>query len=58
MKIISYLFLVGAVVLFFIGFYYWLAKSQMDMAAFFFSLAAISQATYLMATKSDKTDQS
>jgi hypothetical protein len=54
MKIINYLFLVGAVVLFFVGLYFLLAKSQFDMAAFFFSLAAVGQSTYLMATKSDK----
>jgi hypothetical protein len=54
MKIINYLFLVGAVVLFFVGLYFWLAKSQFDMAAFFFSLAAVGQSTFLMATKSDK----
>lgn len=55
MKIINYLILIGAIVLFFIGLYYWLAKSQFDMAAFFFSLAAIGESTYLMSTKSDKT---
>lgn len=55
MKIINYLILISAILLFFIGFYYWLAKSQFDMAAFYFSLAAIGQSTYLMSTKSDKT---
>ena len=58
MKYINYMFLIGAIILFFIGLYYWLAKSQFDMAAFYFSLAAVGQGTYLMATKSDKPRQS
>ena len=55
MKIVNYGFLLGAIVLFFIGLYYWLAKSQIDYAAFFFSLAAVGQGAYLMSTKAEKT---
>lgn len=55
MKIVNYGFLVGAIVLFFVGLYYWLAKSQIDSAAFFFSLAAVGQGAYLMSTKAEKT---
>lgn len=54
MKIVNYLFLAGAVILFFFGLYYWLAKGQIDYAAFFFSLAAVGQGTFLMSTKADK----
>jgi hypothetical protein len=55
MKYINYIFLLGAIVLFFVGLYFWLAKAQIDYAAFFFALAAIGHSTYLHATKSDKT---
>ena len=34
----------------------WLVKDQIDYAAFFFSLAAAGQGTYLMSTKSEKAD--
>ena len=54
MKYLNYIFLVGAIVLFFAGLYFWLAKAQIDYAAFFFALAAIGHSTYLHATKSDK----
>ena len=54
MKFVNYLFLAGAVILFFVGLYCWLAKGQIDYAAFFFSLAAVGQGAYLMATKADK----
>ena len=55
MKYINYVFLLGAIVLTFVGLYFWLAKAQIDYAAFFFALAAIGHSTYLHATKSDKT---
>lgn len=55
MKLINYVFLVGVVILFFVGLFFWLNKGQLDVAAFYFALAAISQSTYLMATKADKT---
>ena len=54
MKIINYIFLVGAILLFFTGLYFWLVKAQIDYAAFFFALAAIGHSTYLHASKSDK----
>ena len=56
MKYINYVFLFGAIVLFFIGLYFWLGKAQIVYAAFFFALAAVGHSTYLHATKSDKTD--
>jgi len=55
MKVVNYGFLLGTIILFFVGLYYWLAKSQIDYAAFFFSLAAVGQGAYLMSTKADKT---
>ena len=54
MKYVNYGFLVGSIVLFFVGLFYWLAKSQIDYAAFYFSLAAVAQGAFLMATKADK----
>jgi hypothetical protein len=54
MKYINYIFLVGAIILAFVGLYYWLAKGQIDYAAFCFALAAVSESTYLLATKADK----
>ena len=54
MKYINYVFLLIAVVLAFAGLYYWLAKSQMDTAAFCFALAAMGHSTYLHSTKMDK----
>ena len=54
MKYINYLFLLGSIVLFFTGLFYWLAKSQIDYAAFYFSLAAVGQGAFLMAAKADK----
>jgi len=53
-KYINYVFLLGAIVFVFIGLYFWLAKDQIDYAAFYFALAAMGHATYLHATKSDK----
>ncbi len=55
MKYINYVFLLGSIILFFIGLYYWLAKGQIDYAAFFFALAAVGHSTYLHSTKSDRT---
>jgi len=57
MKYINYVFLLGAIALFFIGLYFWLGKAQINYAALFFSLAAIGHSTYLHATKLDKTDK-
>lgn len=39
MKIVDEGVLAGAIVLFFVSLYCWLAKGQIDDAAFFFSLA-------------------
>jgi O-antigen/teichoic acid export membrane protein len=55
MKYINYGFLLGSIILFFVGLVFWLAKSQIDYAAFFFALAAVGQGSYLLATKADKT---
>jgi hypothetical protein len=54
MRVVNYGFLAGAILLFFVGLYYWLAKGQIDGAAFFFALAAVGQGVYLMATKAEK----
>lgn len=57
MKYINYVFLLGAIVLSFIGLYYWLAKGQIDYAAFCFALAAMGHSTYLHSAKADKTQK-
>ena len=54
MKYINYGLLVGAIGLTFVGLYFWLAKGQIDYAAFWLALAAMSHSTYLHSTKSDK----
>jgi hypothetical protein len=54
MKFINYVFLLGAIVLTFLGLYFWLVKGQIDYAALSFALAAMGHSTYLHATKSDK----
>ena len=54
MKYINYVFLLGAVVLSFVGLYFWLAKHQIDYAAFYFALAAMGHSVYVHSTKSDK----
>jgi hypothetical protein len=54
MKSINYIFLAGSIVFVFIGLYYWLAKGQIDYAAFFLALAAIGHSTFLHASKSDR----
>lgn len=55
MKYVNYGFIFGSIILFFVGLYYWLAKSQIDYAALFIALSAGSQGAYLLATKADKT---
>ena len=52
---INYFFLLGAIVLFFVGLYFWLAKTQIDYAALYFALAAVGQSTYLHAIKANKS---
>jgi uncharacterized membrane protein (DUF106 family) len=54
MKYINYGFIFGSIILFFMGLYYWLAKSQIDYAAFYFALAGVGEGAYLLATKADK----
>ena len=54
MKYINYGILVGSIVLGFVGLYFWLAKGQIDYAAFFLALAAMGHSTYLHSAKSDK----
>jgi len=55
MKVVNHGFLTGAIILFFVGLYYCLAKGQIDDAAFCFALAAVGQGAYLLATKAEKT---
>lgn len=54
MKYVNYGFLLAAIVLVFVGLYYWLAKTQMDYAAFLLALSAMSYGVYLHATKANK----
>jgi hypothetical protein len=54
MKFVNYGFLLGSIALTFAALYFWLAKSQIDYAAFCFALAAMGHSTYLHATKADK----
>jgi len=54
MKYVNYGFIFGSIILFFVGLYYWLAKSQIDYAALFIALSAGSQGAYLLSTKADK----
>jgi hypothetical protein len=54
MKYVNYGFIFGSIILFFVGLYYWLAKSQIDYAAFYFALAGVGEGAYLLATKADK----
>jgi hypothetical protein len=56
MKYINYGFLLSSIVLVFVGLYFWLAKTQIDYAAFFFSLAAMAYGVYLHSTKANKPD--
>jgi hypothetical protein len=53
-KVVNYSFLVGSIVLTFVALYFWLAKHQIDYAAFCFALAAAGHGAYLQATKADK----
>jgi hypothetical protein len=43
MKAVNRGFLSGAILLFFVSLYYWLAKAYIDDAAFCFALAAVGQ---------------
>ena len=54
MKYINYILLGLAVLLAFTGPYYWLAKGQIDYAAFFFALGTSLHAVHLHSTKSNK----
>ncbi len=54
MKYVNYSFLVGSIVLTFVALYFWLAKGQIDYAAFFFALSAAGHGAYLQATKAEK----
>jgi len=56
MKFINYGFLLAAIVLTFVALYCWLAKGQIDYAAFYFALSAMSHSVYVHATKADKVD--
>ena len=55
MKYVNYILLLAAIILAFVGLYYWLAKWQIDYAAFYFALAAGMHAVYLHSTKANKT---
>jgi hypothetical protein len=54
MKYFNYVFLLAAIVLTFVGLYFWLLKGQIDYGALCFALAAMGHSTYLHATKKDK----
>lgn len=54
MKFINYTMLVLAVVLAFFGLYHWLAKGQIDYAAFYFALSTGLHAVYLHSIKANK----
>jgi hypothetical protein len=54
MKYVNYLFLLGSVILAFVGLYFWLGRHEIDNAAFAFALAAIAEATFVMAIKADR----
>lgn len=55
MKSINTILLAGAIILISFSLYFWLSRDQIDHAAFYFALAAVSQSSYLMATKAGKT---
>ncbi len=55
MKYINYGFLLGSIVLVFVGLYYWLALSRIDYAAFYLALSAMGHSVYVHATKADKS---
>ena len=55
MKYLQYLFLIGAIILFFIGLYNWLWLNQIASAALFVALASIGYSVYLHMTKSDRS---
>ena len=55
MKYINYGFLLGSIILAFIGLYYWLSVSQIEYAAFFLALAAMGHSVYVHSTKADKS---
>jgi hypothetical protein len=54
MKYFKFVFLFGAIGLFFLGLYLWLWLSRVDFAALYIALAAIGYAVYLNITKSDR----
>ena len=54
MKYVNYDFLLGAIVLTFVALNSWLAKGQIDYAAFYFALSSIAYTVYVHATKADK----
>ena len=54
MKYVNYGLLLGSIVLTFVALYFWLAKGQIDYAAFSFALAAGGHSVYLHSTKADK----
>lgn len=54
MKYINYALLAAAVALAFIALYYWLARGQIDYAAFFLAMAIGVHSVYLHSTKSNK----
>ena len=54
MKYINYILLLLAISLAFIALYYWLAKEQIDYAAFYFAIATGMHSVYLHSIKSNK----
>jgi hypothetical protein len=55
MKYLRFLFLLGAIILFFFGLYNWLWLDQIAYAALFVALASIGYSVYLHMTKSDRS---
>ena len=54
MKYLKLVFLIGAILLFFLGMYLWLWMDRVDFAALYIALASIGYTVYLHITKSDR----
>lgn len=54
MKYLKFVFLIGAILLFFLGLYLWLWMDRVDFAALYIALASIGYTVYLHITKSDR----
>jgi hypothetical protein len=54
MKYFKFVFLLGAIALFFLGLYQWLWLTRIDFAALYVALAAVGYGVYLHVIKSDR----